>query len=306
MKKIILCIISICLIVNNPCVVEGKTNINHDKYSETMKQDILCLMMAYPENITAVINETGGNVYIVMSSGKKILYDDKMKKNPEQKFQNTDLQDMMEEIYPLETTRKLMEKDKNPGRNRVYEILDEVYGRGRNAIEHNLKNTNLVYRKLQFNGNNKASASLQETFKEITAMVGKSGNIYSSVFPLNGTYNYRLISGTNKFSPHAYGIAIDLNRDRRDYWKWASREEGQKRLDVYPKEVVDIFQKNNFVWGGKWGHFDTLHFEYRPEIIMKAKYFGNANTNRRNWYEGVPTNDQQVKNCVDKINKVLE
>ncbi len=306
MKKIILCFISICLIVNTPCFVEGKTNEIYDKYTETMKQDILCLMLSYPENINNITKGNNGKTYIVMNSGKKILYDDKLKKNAEQKFQNTDLQDMMEEIYPLDTTRKLMEKDQNPGRNRVYELLDHVYGSNRNSIEHNLKNTNLVYRNLQFNGNNKASASLQNTFKEITSMAAKNGNVYSSVFPLNGTYNYRLISGTNKLSPHAYGIAIDLNRDSRDYWKWASREEGQKRLDIYPKEVVDIFQNNNFVWGGKWGHFDTLHFEYRPEIIMKAKYFGKHDINRKAWYEGAPVNELHVKNCIDKINNILE
>jgi hypothetical protein len=21
------------------------------------------------------------------------------------------------------------------------------------------------------------------------------------------------------------------------------------------------------IWGGKWGHFDTMHFEYRPELL---------------------------------------
>ncbi len=212
---------------------------------------------------------------------------------------------MMEEIYPIDTTRKLMEKDQNPGRNRVYDLLSEVYGNGKSAIEHNLKNTNLVYRNLQFNGNNKASESLQRVFKEITSMGAKNGNIYSSVFPLNGTYNYRLIAGTNKLSPHAYGIAIDLNRDKRDYWKWASREEGQKRLDVYPEQVVATFQKNNFIWGGKWGHFDTLHFEYRPEIIMKAKYFGNTNIKRKVWHDGAPTKDLEVKKYIDKINQLI-
>jgi hypothetical protein len=25
------------------------------------------------------------------------------------------------------------------------------------------------------------------------------------------------------------------------------------------------------VWGGKWWHFDTMHFEYRPELIAFAK-----------------------------------
>ena len=31
--------------------------------------------------------------------------------------------------------------------------------------------------------------------------------------------------------------------------------------------IVDAFQKHGFVWGGKWLFFDTMHFEYRPELL---------------------------------------
>jgi hypothetical protein len=34
-----------------------------------------------------------------------------------------------------------------------------------------------------------------------------------------------------------------------------------------PQEVVAIFEKRGFIWGGKWYHFDTMHFEYRPELL---------------------------------------
>lgn len=33
-----------------------------------------------------------------------------------------------------------------------------------------------------------------------------------------------------------------------------------------PLEIVGVFEKYGFVWGGRWYHFDTMHFEYRPEI----------------------------------------
>ncbi len=100
-------------------------------------------------------------------------------------------------------------------------------------------------------------------------------NVRKCLFPCSGTFNYRLISGTNRLSPHAFGIAIDLASDKRDYWKWASKEAGEKRLASYSNELVEIFENNGFVWGGKWSHFDILHFEYRPEIILKARYFTN-------------------------------
>jgi hypothetical protein len=31
--------------------------------------------------------------------------------------------------------------------------------------------------------------------------------------------------------------------------------------------VIDAFEENGFAWGGKWYRFDTVHFEYRPEIL---------------------------------------
>ena len=34
---------------------------------------------------------------------------------------------------------------------------------------------------------------------------------------------------------------------------------------------VDAFEAEGFIWGGRWYHFDSLHFEYRPELIALAK-----------------------------------
>ena len=39
----------------------------------------------------------------------------------------------------------------------------------------------------------------------------------------------------------------------------------------FPLEIVEIFERHGFIWGGKWYHFDTFHFEYRPELITLAK-----------------------------------
>ena len=37
-----------------------------------------------------------------------------------------------------------------------------------------------------------------------------------------------------------------------------------------PQPVIDAFERNGFVWGGKWLFFDPLHFEYRPETLLLA------------------------------------
>lgn len=312
MKKLTIYIMMFCLLVNTGGVVKASTeHVNFKKeniteYDIRMKQDLLCLMMAYPEYVTNVERQDNGLVYLVMKSGKKILYDDKKTKNFEQKLANTDLQDMMDQIYPLSPIKNVMDKDFDPGRFRTYELLKEVYGGSKEQIQPNLKNVNVGYKKYQFNGNNNAAEALKEVMEELTPLAQKRGDIGANAFPAGGTFNYRYIKGTNRLSPHSFGIAVDLKVDKRDYWKWNSKEVGEKRLASYPKEIAEIFEKNNFVWGGKWSHFDIMHFEYRPEIVLKARYFWKKQDEEKVWYDGVPCDEDFVKSSIEKINKALD
>lgn len=274
-------------------------------YEISMKQDLLCLMLAYPDYIKYIEKAEGEKVYLVLKSGLKLIYDDKKQKNMESKMANPDLQDMLEQAYPLTTTRIMMEKDFDPGRVRMYGLLKEVYGGNQQQIEKHLGNVNVGGRNFQFSKSNGAGDALKAAMTELIASTQRSNKVAAATFPSSGTFNYRVISGTNRLSPHAFGIAMDLARDSRDYWQWATREQGQKRLESYPKEIVEIFEKNNFVWGGKWGHFDILHFEYRPEIIMKARYFGKEHIAGDKWYKGAPENNE-TKEVIDKIEDALK
>lgn len=281
------------------------SNASEDKsYLTEMKQDILTLMLAYPDYIVG-IEKKDDNVYCVMKSGKKIIYDDKLQKDHTQKLANPDLQDMLEQDYPLDKNTDIMDKSFDPGRARHYELLNEVYGNSKQSIESNLTNLKYGYTNYQFNSKNKANTCLESALKELVPLSKTRSDIASILYPASGTYNYRVISGTGRLSPHSYGIAIDLKSNKKDYWKWSSEKQGKERLADYPKELVEAFENNNFVWGGKWGHFDILHFEYRPEIILKAKYFGNWNNNDK-WYEGAPLEDETTKNYIKIIEEGLK
>lgn len=311
MKKVKAFILILCLIIasvyliNSPQQSAAFTKTSMSSYDITMKQDLLSLMMAYPEHISNV-EQSEGRVYILMKSGKKILYDDKNPKSIETKIAYPDLQDMMEQAYPVVPIKKLMDKNHDPGRARVYSLLNEVYGASQKQIENNLANVKVGYGTFQFNEKNQAAEALKEVMKELAATAENRRDIRACIYPCNGTYNYRVIAGTNRLSPHSYGIAVDLARDKRDYWQWASREEGQKRLSSYPVEIAALFEKHNFIWGGKWGHFDILHFEYRPEIIIKARYFGSSQGFQQVWYQGVPLEDEYISSCIKKIDEAIK
>ncbi len=84
-----------------------------------------------------------------------------------------------------------------------------------------------------------------------------------------GTYYWRKIAHSDRLSAHSFGIAIDINVAYSDYWQWS--RPGADGHAVYrnriPLEIVEIFERHGFIWGGKWDHFDTMHFEYRPELL---------------------------------------
>jgi hypothetical protein len=87
--------------------------------------------------------------------------------------------------------------------------------------------------------------------------------------PSAGTLNCRVIAGTDRMSMHAYGAAIDINTRFTDYWLWAKAPKAglipyRNRI---PQAIVDVFERHGFIWGGKWYHYDTMHFEYRPELL---------------------------------------
>ncbi|MBL7542763.1 MAG: M15 family metallopeptidase [Bdellovibrionaceae bacterium] len=50
-----------------------------------------------------------------------------------------------------------------------------------------------------------------------------------------------------------------------------------------PTDIVNTFEKHDFIWGGKWNDYDTMlryyatilcydtmHFEYRPELSQEV------------------------------------
>jgi ribosomal protein L19 len=93
---------------------------------------------------------------------------------------------------------------------------------------------------------------------------------------MNG-YNFRFVEGTRSRSLHSYGTAIDLIPKREggySYWQWAMGKVPDWWTIPYkdrwmpPAALVRAFERQGFVWGGKWLFFDTMHFEYRPEILL--------------------------------------
>jgi D-alanyl-D-alanine carboxypeptidase len=112
---------------------------------------------------------------------------------------------------------------------------------------------------------NGVDAQLRAVSAEIDELPEK---IKRAAYPIAGTYNCRTVADTGQPSPHGYGIAIDLNTAFSDYWYWQPHDGAIVYRNRMPAEIVAIFEKHGFIWGGKWYHFDTMHFEFRPELLV--------------------------------------
>lgn len=90
-----------------------------------------------------------------------------------------------------------------------------------------------------------------------------------------GSFYWRNVKSEKYLSAHSFGIAIDINSHYGNYWLWDWQRGKQrgKYLTYHnniPMRIVEIFEQEGFLWGGRWYFYDTMHFEYRPELFAKS------------------------------------
>ena len=213
--------------------------------------------------------------YLMFKDGTRLqISDGKTAKSFEQLLEAPDIKDQFAIPYPLGIVLKTPQRNEDPGRIRNEPFFQKMYGdcHSGQVAKHLISVAWLPHRGGQpvmvttLNGVADRLAAVSHDLETLPVEMTKY------LVPSAGTYNCRSIAGTSRLSMHAYGAAIDLNAKFGDYWLW-SKTKGDDPIwrNRIPLTIVDIFERHGFIWGGKWYHFDTLHFEYRPEIIAYAK-----------------------------------
>ena len=103
----------------------------------------------------------------------------------------------------------------------------------------------------------------------------------------SSSFNFRLISHTNRVSKHGLGMAVDINTLYNPYTKVADGKRiiepitGEPYLDrdaSFPYKIekgdlcYKLFTEHGFVWGGDWtNRKDYQHFEI-PESVIEKLY----------------------------------
>lgn len=229
--------------------------------TDTIPLFVQCLMEAYPNHIIGYADNL-----IYWSDSTTMVYDDGKAKTFVEMMDNADIEDMSHWVYPDEVT-----PFNDAGRIRCEAFFKKMYGETQQQMSRNLTTItwcpSLVGQRLSISKVNNVNRQLQQASDALDS------HPEWKVF-LSGpsTVNWRVVAGTNRLSPHSYGITIDMGVKQSNYWKWdnpkATETDSIAYRNRFPVEIADIFEQYGFIWGGRWYHYDNMHFEYRPEMLL--------------------------------------
>ena len=229
------------------------------------------LVRAYPDHL---VPTDKANI-VLWKDGTEMVFDDGVQKADfEDLLNRASLKDQMSMPYPRSWLTAAPEANDDPGRARNDAFFRKMYGGSTRQVEANLVSVEwLDGASVRFTKVNGAAGALRRVREELQRL---PGDVQRYVSTSVGTYVWRPISGTTRPSMHSFGAAIDfqLPKELYRYWRWDVSP--PEDAPVYPvsiledaklKQVVDVFERHGFIWGGKWFHYDTMHFEYRPELV---------------------------------------
>jgi hypothetical protein len=237
-----------------------------------LQASCLDLVKAYP----AQLKTCRGNT-LIWRDGTRMRYDDgKRNKSFQELLNHPDLEDMFHYRYPKEKEGygKAPALNHDPGRIRYEPFFRKMYGQSAAEVKRHLtvipwlpRSTGGRYR-VSVTRVNGVDRKLAAVSRELDTLLRRHPEYRKCLVPLGGSFKWRRIAGTRRLSVHSFGAAIDINVKHSAYWRW---NKGPYRYrNEIPFPIVEIFEKHGFIWGGKWYHYDTMHFEYRPEILGAA------------------------------------
>ncbi|MBO4313690.1 MAG: M15 family metallopeptidase [Desulfovibrio sp.] len=233
--------------------------------------DLWCLCTSYPE-IVGIEREVSGEWLLVGPGRVRVPYatGPVQPLAPEESgpcANADDIRNSMAQPYPLEPERPATPYGVGPGRVRSYAFLGVLYGTSPSAVRARLRRKVFSFGSVTLNG--RAADAMERAGRKIEAALAADVSLRRWL-KNDGDFVWRRIAEEERLSPHSYGIALDLSANRATYWQW-NRQRPHPLQETYPRAIVEAFESEGFIWGGKWHKYDMMHFEYRPEILCKSR-----------------------------------
>ena len=237
---------------------------------------------APPKNLQAYLNRLvryyAGTLsgydseFLYLKNGTRFhISDRRTDKTFQELLEKPDIDDMFYAPYPMGTIPRQPEKNMDPGRVRFEPLFIAMYGDcHKNDVSKNLHTIMWLPKhdggSVTISSVNAVNEALEAVSRDLDEL---PNDLIKYLKPTAGTYNCRVVGGTNYMSMHAYAAAIDINAKYANYWRWALNDRGEPQWkNQIPIAIVRIFEQHGFIWGGYWYHYDTMHFEYRPELLL--------------------------------------
>jgi D-alanyl-D-alanine carboxypeptidase len=247
-----------------PCVAGASAAQTGDGVDQVAAK--AALLEAYP-GLFAISGNT-----LKWVDGTTMVWDDGKMRSAEELLRSPDIEDMFRYVYPTASAGPLAPGVHfDPGRIRNEAFFKKLYGASAKAARQHLvslewlpKLGNATLWVTSLFGVNKRLAAISEALQSMPPNLSRFG------LRPGGGFNWRAIAGTDRLSMHSFGAAVDINVGRSDYWR-SNKPDTPGRI-IYenriPMPIVALFEKYGFIWGGRWYHYDTMHFEYRPELLL--------------------------------------
>ncbi len=234
-----------------------------------------CFLAAYPGLVCAADDAA---IHLcpdapIAHPGAAIPWDDGRAKTHAERLAAPDLEDTVAQRYrPGAAEPAPPPLDFEPGRVRELTFLGALYGATRDAVAARTVTVDWMPRSGGGPLTVTAVAGVAQALARVSADLERElpADLRALVARSAGAFVWRTVRGSDRRSAHSYAIAVDVGLQRADYWDWnRPGPDGRYRYkNRFPLEVVAIFERHGFIWGGRWYHFDTMHFEYRPELLV--------------------------------------
>jgi D-alanyl-D-alanine carboxypeptidase-like protein len=220
------------------------------------------LVRAYPD----FLGGHDGKVLIWKDGTRMPVSDGHDDKSFEEKLRSASILDQLSIRYVRGQLEKPPGRQQDPGRFRNIAFFNKMYGDcSKGEVQRKLTKVPWLPKSgggfVQVTEVNGVADHLRAVSDELDVL---QPELKKFAYPNAGTFNCRTVKDTGARSMHAWGAAIDLNTKSADYWLWNRKGPYRNRI---PFEIVEVFEQHGFIWGGKWEHFDTMHFEFRPELF---------------------------------------
>ena len=268
MNKYRLSAIFITFITVSSCIQKNDRKQFPDDF-DTYPLEIQALFLAYGDSFIKFSDDT-----LYLTGGETLPFGQSSESDSHmRRLDSTTIKDMFHHIYPLgELTEPPYLFD--PGRYRNDALFQAMYGHSEKEVNSLLKDVNVFGEKVPFSTVNGAADSLKLVVSEIKTKYPDLVKCFTEP----STFYWRPVRGARRMSAHSYGIALDIGDDYSDYWLLINKRATELDTIGYrnriPQEIIKVFEKHGFISGARWYHYDTMHFEFRPELIYYSKLSG--------------------------------